>query len=333
MRRKKIIEASVVCILLLLLGAYMEFSSRSMDDKNRIIRGSPGSGRQEVELTLNAGEQLKDYDYQISVPAQCIDEKTAQSYFSRAEKEIDETFFPEGEEAAHVTEQVHMKPSYVKGLVKADWTLDQYNAVDVDGTIREDQLDPQGELVQASVALTCEKYREEYTFSFQVYPKVMSQQEKVIHEIAAEVEQQSTQEGERYLTLPDQAAGVKLQWKEKKQHLVWKILFFEVLVLFLMAGIVLERKRTADHIKKEQMKLEDWKKDADYDRLGLEEEYIEYLGNKVVCHSLPIRPGRNLAVICETAAVNHRQKKMGYNAAQELYRRVQANMTKSNDEE
>ena len=79
--------------------------------------------------------------------------------------------------------------------------------------------------------------------------------------------------------------------------------------------------------------LEDWKKDADYDRLGLEEEYIEYLGNKVVCHSLPIRPGRNLAVICETAAVNHRQKKMGYNAAQELYRRVQANMTKSDDEE
>ena len=39
--------------------------------------------------------------------------------------------------------------------------------------------------------------------------------------------------------------------------------------------------------------LEDWKKEADYDRLGLEEEYAEYLGNKVVCHSLPIRPGRN----------------------------------------
>ena len=81
------------------------------------------------------------------------------------------------------------------------------------------------------------------------------------------------------------------------------------------------------------IKLEDWKKDADYDRLGLEEEYIEYLGNKVVCHSLPIRPGRNLAVICEAAAVNHRQKKMGYNAAQELYRRVQANITKQSSDE
>ena len=80
------------------------------------------------------------------------------------------------------------------------------------------------------------------------------------------------------------------------------------------------------------IKLEDWKKEAEYDRLGLEEEYIEYLGNKVVCHSLPIRPGRNLAVICETAAVNHRQKKMGYNAAQELYRRVQANLTKNSED-
>ena len=81
------------------------------------------------------------------------------------------------------------------------------------------------------------------------------------------------------------------------------------------------------------IKLEDWKKDNDYDRLGLEEEYTEILGNKVACHSLPIRPGRNLAVICETAAVNHRQKKMGYNAAQELYRRVQANINKDGEED
>ncbi len=79
--------------------------------------------------------------------------------------------------------------------------------------------------------------------------------------------------------------------------------------------------------------LEDWSKDKEYDRLGLEEEYTEYLGNKVVCHRIPIRPGRNLAIICESAAINHRQKKMGYNAAQELYRRVQASLAKKRDEE
>ena len=73
--------------------------------------------------------------------------------------------------------------------------------------------------------------------------------------------------------------------------------------------------------------LEDWNKDKEYDRLGLEEEYTEFLGNKLVCHSIPIRPGRNLAIIVESAAANFRQKRMGYNAALELYRRVQENLT------
>lgn len=81
------------------------------------------------------------------------------------------------------------------------------------------------------------------------------------------------------------------------------------------------------------IRLEDWDKDKEYDRLGLEETYTEYLGNKVVCHNIPIRPGRNLAIICESAAVNHRQKKMGYNAAQELYARVQQSLAKRRDEE
>jgi HPr kinase/phosphorylase len=80
------------------------------------------------------------------------------------------------------------------------------------------------------------------------------------------------------------------------------------------------------------IKLEDWHRDTEYDRLGLDDEYMQILDKKVVCHSLPIRPGRNLAIICETAAVNHRQKKMGYNAAAELYRRVQKNISGASDE-
>jgi len=81
------------------------------------------------------------------------------------------------------------------------------------------------------------------------------------------------------------------------------------------------------------IRLEEWDKDKEYDRLGLEEEYTEYLGNKIVCHNIPIRPGRNLAIICESAAVNHRQKKMGYNAAQELYKRVQKSLAGKREED
>lgn len=73
------------------------------------------------------------------------------------------------------------------------------------------------------------------------------------------------------------------------------------------------------------IKLEIWNDKSEYERLGIDENYIEILGNKVVCHYIPVRPGRNLAMICEAAAVNHRQKKMGYNAAKMLSERVREN--------
>ena len=86
-----------------------------------------------------------------------------------------------------------------------------------------------------------------------------------------------------------------------------------------------ENTKTIDMV----IKLEEWDRDKEYDRLGLEEQFTEYLGNRVECYAIPVRPGRNLAVIIETAAVNHRQKRMGYNAAKELYKRVQENLSKN----
>lgn len=92
-----------------------------------------------------------------------------------------------------------------------------------------------------------------------------------------------------------------------------------------------------DSVKERQsinmvIKLEEWSRDKEYDRLGLEDQYIEFLGHKLVCYGIPIRPGRNLAVIVEAAAVNHRQKMMGYNAAHELYRRFTGNLQKKREE-
>ncbi|MDO4531899.1 MAG: HPr(Ser) kinase/phosphatase [Bacillota bacterium] len=61
---------------------------------------------------------------------------------------------------------------------------------------------------------------------------------------------------------------------------------------------------------------------ASYDRLGLNEEYIEILGNKVQLNTIPVRPGRNVAMICESAAMTNRQKKMGKNTAKDFADRI-----------
>ncbi len=66
------------------------------------------------------------------------------------------------------------------------------------------------------------------------------------------------------------------------------------------------------------VKLEPWDPDRVYDRMGVDSEYTNILGVNVPSITIPVKPGRNLAVILEVAAMNNRQKKMGYNAAQEL---------------
>ncbi len=78
--------------------------------------------------------------------------------------------------------------------------------------------------------------------------------------------------------------------------------------------------------------LENWQPGKEYDRLGLEEEYTEILDVKVPSILLPIRPGRNLAVVLEVAARNLRLKQQGFNAAKELEKRMMERMQQSSEE-
>lgn len=65
--------------------------------------------------------------------------------------------------------------------------------------------------------------------------------------------------------------------------------------------------------------LELWDNKKVYDRMGMSNEMTEILGNQLPILTIPVKPGRNLAVIIEVAAMNNRQRKMGYNAARELF--------------
>ncbi|MBQ2696953.1 MAG: HPr(Ser) kinase/phosphatase [Clostridia bacterium] len=68
--------------------------------------------------------------------------------------------------------------------------------------------------------------------------------------------------------------------------------------------------------------LEPWQSGKQYDRLGLDTYTTDIMGLQIPSLTIPVKPGRNLAIIIEVAAMNHRQRKMGYNAAEELNRRL-----------
>lgn len=75
------------------------------------------------------------------------------------------------------------------------------------------------------------------------------------------------------------------------------------------------------------IELEQWDAEKEYDRIGLDEEYTDILGQKVERITIPVKPGRNIAMIVEVAVRNRRQKSLGYNAAVELNKRLIADMT------
>ncbi|SCG83879.1 HPr kinase/phosphorylase [Proteiniborus sp. DW1] len=81
------------------------------------------------------------------------------------------------------------------------------------------------------------------------------------------------------------------------------------------------------------VQLEDWDPKKEYDRLGLDDEYIDILGKKVPKLTMPVRPGRNVAMILEVATRNTRQKQFGYNAAMELDRRMKEEYEKKKQAE
>ena len=71
-----------------------------------------------------------------------------------------------------------------------------------------------------------------------------------------------------------------------------------------------------------------WEAGKHYDRMGLEEHYVDLLGVKIPCITIPVHPGRNLAVILEVAAMNNRQKRLGYNAALEFTQQLDRHFEK-----
>ena len=81
------------------------------------------------------------------------------------------------------------------------------------------------------------------------------------------------------------------------------------------------------------VQLEPWDSAKVYDRMGLDNDYISIMDIKVPVTVVPVKPGRNLAIIIEVAAMNNRQKKMGYNAARELLHQLGMEEGESKDEE
>lgn len=256
MDRKRWIEAGILCVAFLFLAAGAQASGSILKGNQKLEREEAGGSDTSVDLLLDAGELLKGYEYQLTVPAADITDQQEKEYLEQAKKEIDQSFFGNAETAEHVTEPVHLAEHYADGMVQAEWNFDRSDLVDPEGKIQSDEIPEEGALVQAEVLLQCGGEKQEYSFSFQVYPRSLTEKEQLLRDIQETLAKEGKRKGTTTFQLPQTVDGVQLKWRQKKEHLVVKVFFFEIVILLLFQLALMERRRNEEKKRKEQMELD-----------------------------------------------------------------------------
>lgn len=253
--KKKLVQIGIICVLFIVLAVYVDATEHSVDENNRVIRASPGERGQSLELQLEAEDFFDGYHYKVEIPAQGVTQTEAEQYFEKARQEIDERFFEQGDCAEHVSHAVRMENRYVDRMVSAEWTFDSYQYIDIDGKLRENNLKDNA-IVQATVLLTCGAYEQEYVFSFMIVPPEFTKEEQLLNDIESAVTAEGNRQGETYFQLPQKVDGVSLKWEEPKQHLLVKVLFFEIVIVVLLYFVEQEKKKTKEKERQDQMQLD-----------------------------------------------------------------------------
>ena len=255
----KRLRIAALFVIVLVFAFIMDMSSNAITD-NTLTRNDTGDGDAIYDLVLNADGLDEDYSYQLKLREEQPSDKQANELFTQAKKEIDESFCEKGQSVEQVRGHINMKEAYAKGAVEAEWTLSDYDVVDIDGDVNQDAFeaadDEQGKLVSASVELSCGEHRQLYDFSFVVFPDELDAGERLIKDINRHIDSEMSKAGTKKLTLPDEVDGVKLSWTQEKSNTAGKIALLEVVVIVLLVLEKKEKKKTAQKERNIQLQLE-----------------------------------------------------------------------------
>ena len=255
----KRLRIAALFVIVLVFAFIMDMSSNAITD-NTLIRNDTGDGDAVYDLVLNADGLDEDYSYQLKVMEEQPSDKQANELFTQAKKEIDDSFCEENQSVEQVRGHVIMKDAYASGAVEAEWTLSDYDVVDINGDVNQDAFeeadDEQGKLISASVELSCGEHRQLYDFSFVVFPDELEAGERLIKDINRHIDSEMSKTGTKKLTLPDEVDGVKLSWSQEKSNTAAKIAMLEVVVIVLLVLEKKEKKKTAQKERNIQLQLE-----------------------------------------------------------------------------
>lgn len=250
---KKTVWVLVTAGVMALFAGIGEWMNPVILDGNYLRRQENGKGSYEENLELTVNGVLDSYHYVLSVPEQKLTKTEEEAYLQDAWEEIEKEFPGSNKSPECIRERVQIRDSYQDGKVTAEWSFDD-GIMDLDGTVRTEEVPQDGRLVVAAVELHCGESAVCRKFCFQVFPRELSEQQKLLKKVKEELEKQERECGKEKLELPQKIGSYELRWKAEKTYLPVKILLLGVVVAALLP--FLEKSRQTEAEKKKNLELE-----------------------------------------------------------------------------
>ena len=214
-------RAPVILLVIAALGIVIAIRARNetvLDAGNRIERKSPGQGdrTEALEVTLPGSEEEP---YQAVIAELQLTAEQKEEVFQNAKEEADQIFIGDNDSTDEIRENVVLPATLADGLVQAEWSFDNYEVMQPDGTIIEDAVPESGIYVQAKLEMTCQDSILVYSFYFEVLPQKLTQTEYIKKQLdAAVAEANEKTASQNYIALPEQVEGYAIKWQEKKSR-------------------------------------------------------------------------------------------------------------------
>ena len=231
-----------------------ESKDQRLIQDGKLLRNEAGDGSESQKLQLNADGILQNYDYMLEVEAQRLQGEALDQLFANAAKEAEEQFIGENLSLDCIDHAVLLPKNLQNGQIRARWRFDPENIIDTEGELWVEETCEEGILVMVSLTMTYFEEVREHSFGCFVYPKKLSQSERLVAGLQSYFEEeQELSKNQHFLRLPLRIGNVRLHWSQKIENTYQFILTLGIVaavVVYLQEGVKEQRK---EQERKEQL--------------------------------------------------------------------------------
>lgn len=255
-------ENKEVCFVLLFFGILgivitaLQSKNPIINEKQQILKNEPGGGNLEQVVEVQIEDEIKSENYELQIEEKKLKPEELENVFDAAKKEAETLFLGENPSVDEVTTQVYFPTSLKDGLVSAEWNLDNYIVMNADGTINEEEIGKDGEIVKASVELECQNVTQRYEFYFKVQQRTRTKEEKLWDNLALAIKKSNEEkEYDSFYYLPQSVDGKEIVWKEKKSNLPVQLAFLGIIASTALAFRQKEEEKKRKELWEKEMLL------------------------------------------------------------------------------